>query len=172
MTNLPAGPVPHTRSNKERVTEDRVLVYQLRLAGHSYRAIENITADLDGPTKGRRIPRSTAQELAEAEATDRVTPVRQAVIEMELDRLDAMFLAIAGRAAQGDVAAIDRALRIQERRARLLGLDAPTQQTVDATVVQKTPQDLELDELIREAQARESAREAALKGDTTSDQPA
>jgi hypothetical protein len=165
--NLPAGPIPSRRRNRERDTEDRVLVYQLRLAGHSYRAIENITADPDGPTHGRRIPRSTAQELAEAEAIDRVTPVRQAVIEMELDRLDAMFLAIAGRAATGDVAAIDRALRIQERRAKLLGLDAPTQQTVDATVVQKTPQDLELDELVREAQAREAVREARIKaGDT------
>jgi hypothetical protein len=46
--------------------------------------------------------------------------------ELELARLDAMLLPLWRRVQRGDEKAIDRALRIMERRARLLGLDAPT----------------------------------------------
>ena len=46
--------------------------------------------------------------------------------ELELARLDAMLLPLWRRIQRGDEKAIDRALRIMERRARLLGLDAPT----------------------------------------------
>jgi hypothetical protein len=46
--------------------------------------------------------------------------------ELELTRLDAMLLSLWRRVQAGEERAIDRALRIMERRARLLGLDAPT----------------------------------------------
>jgi hypothetical protein len=48
------------------------------------------------------------------------------VRELELTRLDAMLLPLWRRVQAGEEKAIDRALRIMERRARLLGLDAPT----------------------------------------------
>lgn len=53
---------------------------------------------------------------------------------LELDRLDRMLSAFGPRAEDGDAAAADRVLRIQERRAKLLGLDAPaeTRSTIDA----------------------------------------
>lgn len=53
---------------------------------------------------------------------------------LELDRLDRMLAAFGPRAEDGDAAAADRVLRIQERRAKLLGLDAPaeTRSTIDA----------------------------------------
>jgi len=44
-------------------------------------------------------------------------------IRMELMRLDAMFLALQKKLAAGDTKAINSALRILERRAKLLGLD-------------------------------------------------
>ena len=44
---------------------------------------------------------------------------------LELERLDTMNNAIWGAVLKGDVGAIDRAIRIQARRAALLGLDAP-----------------------------------------------
>lgn len=50
--------------------------------------------------------------------------------KLEVERLDAMLLAIATQVRQGNHGAIDRALRIMERRAKLLGLDAPTRQDV------------------------------------------
>jgi hypothetical protein len=48
--------------------------------------------------------------------------------EIEANRLDRLFVVAWRRAMakDGDLAAIDRALRIMERRARLLGLDQPT----------------------------------------------
>jgi len=44
---------------------------------------------------------------------------------LELERLDVMLLALWRRVQNGDERAIDRALKIEERRAKLLGLDAP-----------------------------------------------
>lgn len=46
------------------------------------------------------------------------------VLQLELQRLDAMFLGLWPRARGGNVHAIDRCLRIMERRADYLGLDA------------------------------------------------
>lgn len=45
--------------------------------------------------------------------------------QLELERLDGMLLGIAPQVSRGNFGAIDRALKIMERRARLLGLDAP-----------------------------------------------
>jgi hypothetical protein len=45
---------------------------------------------------------------------------------LDLKRLDAMTLALWSQARQGNQGAVDRLLRIMERRAKLLGLDAPT----------------------------------------------
>ena len=50
--------------------------------------------------------------------------VAEEVRQLELDRLDAMLAGLWDGAETGDTAAIDRVLKIQERRARLLGLDA------------------------------------------------
>ena len=49
---------------------------------------------------------------------------------LELARLDDMLKAIAPHVSAGNLTAIDRALKIQERRARLLGLDAPAKQDI------------------------------------------
>jgi hypothetical protein len=46
--------------------------------------------------------------------------------DVETQRLDRMHLVAWRQALQGDLAAMDRVLKIQERRARLLGLDAAT----------------------------------------------
>ena len=53
------------------------------------------------------------------------------VLRLEVERLDAMLLALWPRASAGNEGAIDRVLKIGERRSRLLGLDAPTK--VDVT---------------------------------------
>lgn len=60
--------------------------------------------------------------------------------------------------------AIDRLLKIQERRARLLGLDTPVKANI--TVNQVDPRDLELAEILREAKARQALEEQLLKGET------
>jgi hypothetical protein len=45
--------------------------------------------------------------------------------QLELRRLDAMFIPVYGNAVRGDLAAITAAINIMNRRARLVGLDAP-----------------------------------------------
>ncbi len=49
---------------------------------------------------------------------------------LEVERLDRMLAAIWSQVISGNQGAIDRALRIGERRAKLIGLDAPTKQEV------------------------------------------
>jgi hypothetical protein len=43
---------------------------------------------------------------------------------LELQRLDALYLKAWEAVEEGDLPSIDRCLRVQERRAKLLGLDA------------------------------------------------
>lgn len=52
----------------------------------------------------------------------------KAVLALELERLDAMLLGLWKDAKGGTVSAVDRVIRIMERRAALLGLDAPKKQ--------------------------------------------
>ena len=45
--------------------------------------------------------------------------------KLELERLDKLLLGVWPQAVRGNQGSVDRALRIMERRAKLLGLDAP-----------------------------------------------
>ena len=56
------------------------------------------------------------------------------VLGEELDRLDKMLQGLWSEARRGNYHSIDRVLRIMERRARYLGLDAPDRVAVEATV--------------------------------------
>jgi hypothetical protein len=58
----------------------------------------------------------------EAESGADVTEYRR----IHLERIDRALFRIWPKVAQGDLDAIDRMLRLLEREARLLGLDAPT----------------------------------------------
>ena len=71
-----------------------------------------------------------ALEKVAAECSEKAEEVRQ----LELDRLDAMLMGLWSKAEEGDPAAVDRVLRIQERRAKYLGLDVA--QKLDVTTVE------------------------------------
>jgi hypothetical protein len=128
------------------------------------------------------------QRRIECEIRETVQPLADEVRALELDRLDQLqqvALAVMGadhplvsegrvvRVEQADgtkvplqdhgpvLAAMDRFLKIQDRRAKLLGLDAPTK--VDATITETTQEDLELADMIRTAQAKAAAAESQLK---------
>lgn len=96
---------------------DRAL--NLRLAGASY---AQIGRELD-------IPRATAYKTVQTalqEIRDNYRETATEVMGVELARLDALTVMLWKKAAGGEPAATDRILRIMERRAKLLGLDAPT----------------------------------------------
>ena len=92
------------------------MALELRKAGVTY---EEIAKRVGYNSKGRcydaimRLLRKTAQEPADE------------VRRLEINRLDALWLRAYTQVQKGDLGAIDRCLRIMERRARLLGLDAP-----------------------------------------------
>lgn len=74
------------------------------------------------------ISKSRAHELVCAgleDARDQIAATSNELRAEEVSRLDGMLEKVYPKAAQGDLLAVDRVLKIMERRAKLLGLDAP-----------------------------------------------
>jgi hypothetical protein len=131
-----------------KVTQERVACWELRLQGHSFAAITALVPGILGyPISEPTVRRRVHDHGEELEAGP-----REAYLRYELDRLDRLTAAVSTAAFAGDLGAVDRLLKISESRRRLLGLDAAVK--VDATVTEVTQADLELQELLREAQAR------------------
>lgn len=116
----------NTTPAKRVVRDERAaLALTLRKAGATYEQI----AQRVGISKQRahQLVMEELRKLAE-DCGESASKVRT----LELERLDRMLLALWERATNGDEKAIDRILRIQERRAKMLGLDAAA--TVDITL--------------------------------------
>jgi hypothetical protein len=91
----------------------------LRAHGHSFRSISR-TLNVCAATAHSLVKSAMAAErkfISEAKAD---------YIELEIHRLDTYLQALALKVKSGDPRAVDTALKIGERRAKLLGLDAPT----------------------------------------------
>ena len=136
----------HTRFERTLETAERdAEIARLRGTGMTYQQI--------GDRLG--VSKQTAYEGFRRALKDIVREPTQETIDLELDRLDLLWrtaltvmagrhvMAQNGRIVRDDkgepiedprphLAAIDRALKVMERRARLLGLDAPTR--VDARI--------------------------------------
>jgi len=96
----------------------------LRLAGATYDQIAETLGLTDKKLAWRRLDSALRKTIAEpAEKVRRV----------ELARLDAMLVGLWKPASEGHLGSIDRVLKIQERRAKLLGLDAPTKTALTDT---------------------------------------
>lgn len=131
--------------------------YEQRLKGHTYRAI----ADMTAAGLGYPLSKDTVQRRIEAHLAERPTTKQDELRAVELDKLDALETAIhkiiarhhyvirgtppecvrdpedPGQYLDDDgaaLAAFDRLLKVQERRAKLKGLDSPVEVAVDATI--------------------------------------
>lgn len=200
---MPGGPSQYRRTNRAEGVELAQIIFDLRLQGLSYRAIEAATTDPDGPTGGKRVAFASAKEMVDKEAARRIDPkvdAWRAIVVERLEgahaRLDYMeaaarkvlerhhitvnngrIITVDGEPLLDDgpvLAAIDRLAKIEDARLknneslrRLFGLDAPAK--VDATVHEVRQEDVELAELIREAQAKNAAEEARIKGGSASE---
>jgi hypothetical protein len=113
--------------------------FELRKGGASYAAIgENLGISQQAAYKC--VKRVLENILADTK--ENVETVRQ----MEIERIDRMIMSIWSPATHGSLGAIDRVVKLSERRARLLGLDMPVKQ--DVSIQQKTnPKELTDDEL-------------------------
>lgn len=151
---------PHSLPNKSIVADQMVKVYEMKLAGKSH----DFIAKALGISHG-----TVANRLSEA-VRNRVEPVREEYRAYEVDRLDKMVdtvQQIIDNTSDPEVKlkAVDRLLRIQDRRAKLQGLDI---QQVDVVVREGySEQELELQALLAGAKQRNAVVEAELNGATT-----
>lgn len=83
------GPKPYQRPNNASRAKLAEIVFDLRAQGHSFRAIDTITQDANGPTGGDRVPYTTARDLVREEAALRVDPKVEEYRAIELARLEA-----------------------------------------------------------------------------------
>jgi hypothetical protein len=111
--------MPESKTSPRRLAsaERQRKALELRAIGMTYEAIADQVGYKSRQAAFDAIDRALKKMLRE--------PAEQAR-NLDLKRLDAMTLALWSQARQGNQGAIDRLLRIMERRAKLLGLDAPT----------------------------------------------
>lgn len=104
--------------------ERRALAFKLRKSGHTFQEIGaqlGITGQGAHGIVWRELKRLTKEIEADAVG----------MRALELERLDALVRATWSKAENGDLAAIDRLLKISKRRSELLGLDAPLKTVKD-----------------------------------------
>jgi hypothetical protein len=106
------------------LVDKEIKVLELRRAGLTWAAIAEQTGYADATGAYAAYKRAIKRVMDEP-ADD--------VRKQELDRLDRLQVAVWNRALKGDDKAINTVLRLMERRARLLGLDAA--QRIQAEVV-------------------------------------
>jgi hypothetical protein len=121
--------LPASREQSAATEERRKNAVALRLAGAAWQAIADQLGYASRGAACEDVRRAMA--LSRAELAQSANELR----ETELSRLDRLQAALWTKAINGDVKAVDAALKIIDRRIRLLGLDAPQQVevfTVDA----------------------------------------
>lgn len=113
------------RRGKAEATQRQANAVRLRKEGHSYRDIADLlncsvsTAFTDVQKALEEIRKQTKEDI-------------ETIRSLELERLDMMLSAVNPAAMAGDVKAVLATLKIMERRAKLLGLDAPESINVEA----------------------------------------
>lgn len=147
------GDKPVTSATSRRhvsAAQTAVKVLELRLKGLSFAKIGLQT----GISKQRA--HQCVQEFLE-ESSEELKAMGEKIKIMELARLEHLQVGLWPRASRGDPRSIDTMLRIMERRAKLLGLDAPLKvapTTPDGRGLHDVPDDAELEEIVARFNAR------------------
>ena len=115
-----------TSKNRLVAVDRQRQALELRAAGHSFESIAQ-TIGYSGPSGAYKAVVSALDKTLQEPAEN----LRQ----LELERLDAMLTAIWPQALKGYLGAIDRVLKIIERRSKLLGLENVEQDNELQTVV-------------------------------------
>lgn len=145
---------PGGHNNEAEIAERRARAFELRKDGWPYR---RIATELGvGVATAHDDVRAAMEDLLPIEVIEQVR-------EMEADRLDHLMVlamnVVADDAADYDtrLKAIDKVLAVQQRRAKLLGLDAPERLEVGATVTITAPSQIaDLRDDLAERRARAS----------------
>jgi hypothetical protein len=144
---------------KDQNHELRMRAYHLRLAGLSYVQI------------GEELNRSgeTVRRWVRGLIDGAEVEMQPEILRLEMDRLDKLQVA-AERPLMSEnlelrLKAIDRVLKIQESRRKLLGLDAADKVNVEVT--EKTQAEIDLEKLIAKANKQFGAQEQEMKQGAT-----
>lgn len=113
--------------------------FKLVTEGHSYRSAGAIMG----------VSHETVRNRVTEYADRLVLPLAEEWRKREVEQLTYMLDRLQAKIEAGNEAAIATAIRVMERKHKLLGLDAPVQ--VQHTVVEVTQADLEFAEVAREA---------------------
>ena len=117
MAQTNVGVAAKSSVRRIRTTEKTLKALELRKRGMNYTQI--------GEKLG--CARNTACRYVLSELENLADKCREEAVQvrdLELHRLDDLYLKAWEAVEEGDLPAIDRCLRVQERRAKLLGLDA------------------------------------------------
>lgn len=115
-------PRPNTGTRqKVEAAERQAQAMQLKLAGATYEEIATALGYSSKQAAWRSVQRAREDMLRD--------PAEE-LVKQEADRLDRLQRALWTDAIKGNQGAVDRVLRVMERRAKLLGLDAPLKQEV------------------------------------------
>ena len=96
----------------------------LRAHGHTYRSIAK-TLGCSVALAYKLVDEAIAEERAACRSA------KANLVEMEINRCDMYLTSIAKKVQAGDVRAIDTAIRIADRRSKLLGLDSPEKRQIE-----------------------------------------
>lgn len=151
----------HPDSVAVRAKQERA--FQYRLAGMTFQEIANAD-DPNEPGKKLYGSRGAARNAYLA-AVKRHSgeSTSDELIEVENFRYDRLLRALWAKCLQGDTWSIDRALRIMDQRARLLGLNKPVKQQLEVIT------ESAVDAAIRELEAQVAATAAEVAGVGTPD---
>lgn len=190
---MPNGPRTHRTANRAERGELAAIVFDLRIAGHTFRQIDTLTRAPDGPTGGHRISTTTAKEMVYEEAARRIDPRVDAWRALQAERLEAALgrldelaekamdilrrdhITVSQGKAFHDVVddgpalqALDRLVKIEEQRRRTGEalrrlLGLDAPVKVDTTITENSEQDRELQEMVNEYAARNARIESELR---------
>lgn len=116
--------MPASKAQRAATAERRGKAIAMRLAGVDYQAIADRLGYAGRAAACKDISRALEQHTAEA--LRNADQLRQ----QELMRLDRLQAAVWTKALAGDPKAVETALKVVDRRIRLLGLDAPQRHEV------------------------------------------
>lgn len=122
--------MPHTTKAKAKAAElleRRVLVAQLLKARTPYRQIATALNVSLGTVA------SDVKAIFKEWAKTQVDSIKQQAA-LDLATMNDAIMALTNDVRTGDIAAINAMIRIMERRAKMLGFDAPTEITGDVTI--------------------------------------
>jgi len=141
-----------TKATPARISiAERERAALVRKSGRTYDEIARTVGFADRSGAARAVQRALDATVREG---------ADALRQLEAERLDALTAALWSKAIDGDERAVDRVLAVMERRARLLGLNAPTKRSIDHISRERF---MELfDELVAEEQEL-TARVAAIE---------